>query len=177
MAEKSFGIDPRQLSDPGAQIRRGFRGLKADAPHAGVHGEVERRGLALTQRLGGQGLGILPEENGHPDVLPDGLGKGGHRHPSQHQNGLADAASAQLQRFGDVGGAEEGAQRLQDVGNRHGAQAVGVGLDHREDVGAGGFAHQPEIIGYGIQIHLQPGLIELHEINSCSNFPHSITKV
>ena len=70
----------------------------------------------------------------------------------EQQDRVADAGVAQLQRLFDAGHGETVGLRLQRLGTARGAVAVGVGLDHREGLGAADLAGEAVIVTQGFEV-------------------------
>jgi hypothetical protein len=136
-----MGVEARQLDGLHALHRRhqprSLLPVGAEAGHAGVQLQLHGHGAAAA-------AGQVLAEQGFPHAA-----EGGHQLPAQaaaqflglgevaeHQHRSGDAGAAQLQPFAQGGDPETGRPRLQGgAGHGQGAVAVGVGLDHRHQLG------------------------------------------
>ena len=160
VGEKTLGEDSGQPGNPGALVSRRGSGLKADPAHAGVQGEVEGR-IADPQLHGGsgKGQGVLIMEDGGPDAVADGCGKGGYRSIAQNQNGIVQSGPPQLHGFQHGAHAEERAFVLEQPGNLNGAVTVGVGFDNGHHRKTCFFPDGIDVFFNGIQVDNHLGIV------------------
>ena len=162
VAEQALGEQARQAGDPGADIRVFLIYLKADAAHAGIHGEVEPGGQL--QKLGGfgQGESVFHAVNRRADALPDGGGERVRRRVAQNQNGGGQSRLPQLHGLQNRTDAEKGAFVLQKPRNLYRTVTVGVGLNHRHNGYTGLFPDGIHIGSNGIQIDFYSRAVKIH---------------
>ena len=163
MAENALGMKAGQVGDSRAQVRLCFRHLKADAAHAGVHGEMEMGRQADGLGGSGQGQGILPAVDGGTDILHNSGGEGLYGGVAQDQNGGPQAGPPQFHGFQHGADAEKGALLFQKPGDGDGTVAIGIGLDDRHDGNTGFLGNGIKIPGNGIQVDPHPGVVEIQE--------------
>ncbi len=68
----------------------------------------------------------------------------------EQQHRRTNASGAQLQRFFDAGDGKPVGLGFQRLGATHRAMAVGIGLDHRQRLGAGDFAGNSVVVAQGL---------------------------
>ena len=100
-------------------------------------------------------------ENGRANLPGNSGGERRHGGVAQDQNGGGDIGLPQLQRLQNGGNAEESAVAFQSLGHFHGAVAVGVGLDDRQDHGPGLFGNGREIVQHGVQVDFHIGGVQI----------------
>ena len=161
VAEQTLRPQSRQGGDFRADVRGVLRCLKADAAHARVQGKVEGGNDAGIRGSPGQGHGIFITEDGRTDALTDGLGKGGGRGMAKDQNGIVNSRPAKLQGLQHGADTEEGALAAQQPGDGDSPVAVGIGLDDRHDRNPGFFPDGIDIMGNGIQVDENPGVVKI----------------
>ena len=162
MAEQPLCGQPRQGGDFSADVGVGFRYLKTDAAHARVHGKVKGCGYPRFHGSPGQGFPVLPAENGGADTQTNGVGESLRRRVAQNQYRPGNSGVPQLQRFGHGADAEKSAPIFQQPGDRHGAVAVGVGLDDRHHRHFGLAADRVKIGRNSVQVNDRPGAVVGH---------------
>ena len=105
---------------------------------------------------------VYSAENGGADTQTNGIGESLRRRVAQNQYRPGNSGVPQLQRFGHGADAEKGAPIFQQPGDRHGAVAVGVGLDDRHHRHFGLAADRVKIGRNSVQVNDRPGAVVGH---------------
>ncbi|MNY21689.1 hypothetical protein D3C86_1552530 [compost metagenome] len=125
--------------------------VQTDPVHARIQLQPHRQRLAHGRALDGLDL---PERMHHAPqlMLLDQRQFVGLEEAFQQQDGRADAGRAQLQRLFDAGHGETVGLAFQGLGTAHRTMPVGIGLDHRERLGARHFTGQSVVVTQGLQV-------------------------
>ena len=153
--------DEAQLIDA-AGDGDGVLGRAADAPHAGVNGQMDVDPPHVARDPGHEdGAGAVDDGGGDArgELLGELLGEG----VRQLEDRQRDAGVPQFDALGNGGDAEpvDETTALQDVRDVDGAVAVGVRLDRGEDLAAAGpLAQGARVHGEGVEVDLGVGRVE-----------------
>ena len=126
-------------------------------------------GLSVDLGDPGQLPGVLHLEDGDADVHGNRSGVAVHRGMAQDQDGLIQPGLPQFRGFCQRADAEKGAIVLNMTGHLHRAVAIGIGFDHRHDLGAGLFVDRTKVMPNGVQIDLDISIIAAQDIISLQN--------
>ena len=152
VGKKTFHLQPFEFA---VMVHEGCHAVQRQAqpPQSGINLQVKFNRLAIAARA--FRVSVKPHGGGNRGRQPilNQVGGVAHVKPAEQKDGLLDSRRAQLQGLLDGRHAKPIHAALgKTLGNRHGAMAIGVGLDHGHDLArAGQFRESAENSGAALE--------------------------